>query len=108
MTVLSVLSEEEVGAIATEVFTRHATLNARPDLVIEAKPSFEGDDALYVTAVYPDDVHRPNASMRAELRQEIGQKLLEKGDFRFVFLSTLSRSDQNELLSPEAEGLPHA
>ena len=108
MTTLSVLSDEEVQKLADGVFSQADERWNTPDLIVRATPNFDGEEALYITAVFPDGVDRPDGPRQIELQSELGRSLLARGDQRFAYLSALTRSDFEELRHLEAEHLPDA
>ena len=102
---MSLLSDVDVSKLAKEVFRQATERWPMPELVVQAAPSFDGDDAIYVTAIFADDARRPDGPHQIELQSELGKLLLAHGDNRLAYLSAYSRSGLDELKHLQSEDL---
>lgn len=106
MSTASSLSVEDVRRFALNLFHLATEQWRRPDLTVEAMPNFDGDEALFIRAVIPDTVKRPNGPQQIDLQIEIGKLLMAQDDRRLICLSTLNRSELDELTQLQDEDLP--
>jgi hypothetical protein len=104
MVVAATLTEADVHRLASEAFTHAPDPWRAPEIHVRAAPNFEGEDALYVTAVFPDELGHPSVSQRVDVQIQLGDQLSSHGDQRFVYLSVLSRAEFIEMRDLEAEG----
>ena len=99
----SLLSDGEVVRLALEAFRDAPEPWQSPETLLRAEADFGGDDALYVTAVFPNEVPHLNGSQRVDIQIALGDLLIAHNDHRLVYLSVLTRSDLKALRALEAE-----
>ena len=99
----AILTDGEVLRLARDTFQDAPEPWRRPEIIVRAAADFGGDDALYITAVYPDGVDHLSGSRRVDLQIALGDRLRSHDDHRLIYLSALTRSDVSELRALEAE-----